>query len=61
MIRAIVAAALCASLVGCLAFPVALPTVAQVCALPSVLRAPLIEAMHSTPEAMALACAVVKH
>lgn len=37
-----------------------LPTPAEVCALPPEARAVLIEAMGSTVEAMALACAVVK-
>ena len=57
MTRAIIIAL---ALSGCqLALP-KLPTPAEVCALPPGARAILVEAMGSTVEAMALACAVVK-
>ena len=37
-----------------------LPTPAEICAMPPEARAVMVEAMGSTVEAMALACAVVK-
>lgn len=37
-----------------------LPTPAELCAMPADVRAAMAEAMQSTPEQLALACAVVK-
>jgi hypothetical protein len=59
MTRIILALAALA-LSGCqLALP-ALPTPAEICAMPAPVRDALADSMGSTPEAMALACAVVK-
>lgn len=56
MTRALIIAALALS--GCqLALP-KLPTPAEICALPPAQRAVLVEALGSTVEAMAIACAV---